>query len=107
MRGGASPPAAERGRSAMEYYAIFAAALASSAAGAERLFLVLLAGLALYAGLLAAVIREFRALDRRIERWAALEERRHQEYIIFLKMDARRRREDHEKFMKRLNARRR
>lgn len=90
----------------MEYHAIFAAALASSAAGAERFLVLLLAGLVLYAGLLAAVIREFHALGRRIDRWAALGERRHQEYMIFLQMDARRRRKDHEKFMKRLDARR-
>lgn len=58
----------------MEYYAIFAAALASSTAGAERFLIVVLAGLVLFAGLVAAVIREFHALDRRIERWAALGE---------------------------------
>ena len=89
----------------MEHYAIFAAALASSAAGAERFLIVMLAGLVLFAGLLAAVIREFHALGRRIERWAALGERRHQETMIALEMDERRRRKDHEKFMKRLDAR--
>lgn len=42
-----------------------------------------------------------------MDKGAARREHEHQEYVIASKIDERRRWEDHDKFMKRLNARRR
>ena len=89
----------------MEYVAIFAAAVAASSAKMQ-IFFILLAGLALlYVAMVAAVIRELNRWGRDMDRRAARWEREHQEYMIASKMDERRRWEDHERVMKRLDAR--
>ena len=73
-----------------------------------QIFFILVAvGLILYAVLVAAVIRELRKWGRDMDKRAALGEREHQERMVAFEVDARRRRKDHERFMKRLNARRR
>ncbi len=73
-----------------------------------QIVLILLAGLALlYVAMVAAVLRELNRWGRDMDKRAARWERKHQEYMIALEMDARRRWEDHERIMKRLNARRR
>ena len=70
-------------------------------------FILVAAGMVLYAVLVAAVFRELHRWGRDMDKRAALGEREHQERMIASKMDARRRREDHERFMRRLNAHRR
>ena len=73
-----------------------------------QIVLILLAGLALlYVAMVAAVLRELNRWGRDMDKRAARWEREHQEYMIALEMDARRRRKDHKKFMKRLDAGRR
>ncbi len=57
--------------------------------------------------MVAAVLRELNRWGRDMDKRAARWEREHQEYMIALEMDARRRRKDHKKFMKRLDAGRR
>ena len=64
-------------------------------------------GLVLYVAMAAVVIRKLEAWGRDMDKRAARWEREHQERMIAFTMDARRRREDHERFMRRLNARRR
>lgn len=91
----------------MAYFAIFAAAVAASSSKMQIFFIIVAAGMILYVAMVAAVIRELhkwgRDMDKRTARW----EREHQEYMISFELDARRRQVEHEKFMKRLNARRR
>ena len=70
-------------------------------------FILVAAGMVLYVAMLVAVFREFHRLGRDMDKRAARWEREHQERMIASKMDARRRRKDHERFMRRLNARRR
>ena len=70
-------------------------------------FILVAAGMVLYVAVLVAVFRELHRLGRDMDKRAALGEREHQERMIASKMDARRRREDHDRFMRRLNARRR
>ena len=73
-----------------------------------QIVLILLAGLALlYVAMVAAVLRELNRWGRDMDKRAARWEREHQETMIALEMDARRRRKDHKKFMKRLDAGRR
>ena len=91
----------------MEHYATLHASLKSFVAGAETFLMIVAAGLLLYAVLVAAVIRELHLWGRDMEKSAALWEREHQEYMISLEMDARRRQEEHARWMKALNARRR
>ena len=91
----------------MECFAIFAAAMAASSSK-MRIFFILMAGsLILNVVLAAAVFRELQRWSRDMDKGAALWEREHREYVIASKMDEQRRWEDHDKFMKRLNARRR
>ena len=91
----------------MEYFAIFAAAVAASSTKMQ-IFFILIAGLALlYVAMVFACLRELNRWGRDMDKRAARWERKHQEHMIALEMDARRRREEHEKFMRRLNARRR
>ena len=68
-------------------------------------FFILLAGLLLYVAMVFACLRELNRWGRDMDRRAARREREHQEYMITSKMDERRRWEDHERFMKRLDAR--
>ena len=90
----------------MEYFAIFAAAVAASSTKMQIIF-ILLAGLALlYVAMVFACLRELNRWGRDMDKRAARWEREHQEYMIALEMDARRRRKDHKKFMRRLNTRR-
>ena len=98
----------------MEYFAIFAAAVAASSSKMQIFFNLLAGGMILVAGCLVLYVAMAVAVIRKLEAWgcdmdkrAALWEREHQEDMISLEMDARRRRKDHERFMKRLNARRR
>ncbi len=91
----------------MAYFAIFAAAAAASSSKMQIFFIIVAAGLVLYVAMVAAVIRELHKWGRNMEKRAARWEREHQEYMISFDLDARRRREDHEEFMKRLNSRRR
>ncbi len=91
----------------MEYVAIVAAAVAASSAKMQ-IFFILIAGLALlYLAMVAAVLRELNRWGRDMDKRAARWERKHQEHMIASMMDERRRQEDHERFMKRLDARRR
>ena len=87
----------------MEYFAIFAAAVAVSSSKMQIFFILVAGGLLLYVAMVAAVIRELNRWGRDMDKRAARGEREHQEYMIASMM----RREEHEKFMKRLNARRR
>ena len=91
----------------MEDHAIFAATLASSAAPVRTFLIIVAAGLILYAVPVAAVLRKLHRWGRDMEEWAALWEREHQEYTIARKIDAWRRQEDHARWMRGLNARRR
>ena len=89
----------------MEYVAIFAAAVAASSTKMQIFFILVAGLLLLYVAMVAAVVRELNRWGRDMDKRAARWERKHQETMIALKMDARRRREEHERFMKRLNAR--
>ena len=91
----------------MEYLAIFVAAVAASRSAMQIFFIAVAGSLVLYVALVAAVIRELHMWGRDMEKRAALWEREHQEYMISLKIAARRRREEHARPMKGLNARRR
>jgi len=73
----------------------------------QTFFIAVAVGLILYAVLVAAVVRELHRWGRDMDKRAARWEREHQERMIAFEMDARRRRKDHERSMKRLNARRR
>ena len=73
-----------------------------------QIFLIAVAGgMVLHVAMLVALILKIEAWGRDMEKRSARREREHQEYMVSLKIDARRRSEDHERFMKRLNARRR
>ncbi len=87
----------------MEYFAIFAAAVAASSAKMQIFFILVGAGLLLYVAMVAAVVRELNRWGRDMDKRAARREREHQERMIASMM----RREDRERFMKRLDARRR
>ena len=91
----------------MEHYATLSGALESFAGGAETFFIVVFAGLALYAAMVVAVILEINAWGRRTDKSAARQERRHQEYRISLAISRRRQREEHARRMEALNARQR
>lgn len=87
----------------MEYFAIFAAAVAASSTKMQ-IFFILIAGLALlYVAMVFACLRELNRWGRDMDKRAARWERKHQEHMIASMM----RREEHEKLMKRLDARRR
>ena len=87
----------------MEYSAIFAAAVAASSSKMQIFFILVAGGLILYVAMVVAVFRELHRWGRDMNKRAALGEREHQERMIASMM----RREDHERFMKRLDARRR
>ncbi len=87
----------------MEYVAIFAAAVAASSAKMQIFFILVAGLLLLYVAMVAAVLRELNRWGRDMDKRAARWERKHQEHMIASMM----RREEHEKFMKRLDARRR
>ena len=91
----------------MEEHAIFSATLASSAAPVRTFLIIVAAGLILYAVMVAAVLWKLHRWGRDMEERAALWERTHQEYMISLKIDAWRRQEEHARWMKGLDARRR
>ena len=91
----------------MQDHEILAATLASSTAAVRALFIIMAAWLVLYVVLLAAVIREIHKWGRDMEKRAARLERQHQEYMISSELDARRRRVEHARLMRGLNARRR
>ena len=98
----------------MEDHAILTAAVAASSSKMQIFFVLLeiffiavAVGLVLYVAMVAAVVRELNKWGRDMDKRAALGEREHQERVIAFELDARRRAEDHERFMKRLNARRR
>lgn len=91
----------------MEYVAIVAAAVAASSAKMQIFFILVAGLLLLYVVLVAAVFRELHRWGRDMDKRAALRQREHQEYMIASKMDERRRWEEHERVMKRLDARRR
>ena len=61
--------------------------------------------LVIYVGMAVAVLRKLEAWGRSMEKSAALWEREHQEYMISLEMDARRREKEHARWMRGLNAR--
>ena len=98
----------------MEYFAIFAAAVAASSSKMQICFnllaggMILVAGcLVLYVAMVVAVVQKLEAWGRDMDKRAARWEREHQEYMISLEKDARRWRKDRERFTKRLSARRR
>ena len=91
----------------MEHYATLHATLKSFAAGAETFLMIVAAGLILYAVMVAAVLRKIEAWGRSMEKSAAMWERECQEHKISLAIDSRRREEEHARWMKALNARRR
>ena len=68
-------------------------------------FILMVAGMVLYVAMVAVAIRELHKWGRNMDKWAARRERKHQEYMISFELDARRRRVEHEEFMKRLNSR--
>ena len=75
----------------MEYFAIFAAAVAASSSKMQIFFILLATAMVLYVAMVAAVFRELHRWGRDMDKRAALREREHQEYMIASKMDARRR----------------
>ena len=87
----------------MEHVAIFAAAVAASSTKMQIFFILLAGLLLLYVAMVAAVLRELNRWGRDMDKRAARWERKHQEHMIASMM----RREEQEKFMKRLDARRR
>ena len=91
----------------MEYVAIFAAAVAASSAKMQIFFILVAGGLLLYVAMVLAALREINRWGRDMDKRAALRQREHREYMIASKMDERRRQEEHERIMRRLNARRR
>ena len=68
-------------------------------------FIFLAAGMVLYIAMVVAAILKLEAWGRDMDKRAARREREHQEYMISFELDARRRRVEHEEFMKRLNSR--
>ena len=89
----------------MEYFAIVAAAVAASSIKMQIFFILVAGGLLLYVAMVLAVLREINRWGRDMDKCAALRQREHREYMIASKMDERRRWEEHERIMKRLNAR--
>ncbi len=87
----------------MEYFAIFAAAVAASSSKMQIFFILLAGGMVLYVAMVAAALRELNRWGRDMDKRATRREREHQERMIASMM----RRADHDKFMKRLDARRR
>ena len=91
----------------MEDHAIFAATLASSAAPVRTFLIIVAGGLVLHIAMLVAVMRKLHRWGRDMEERAALWERERQEYMVSQEIDARRREEDHARWLRGLNARRR
>ena len=85
----------------MEHVAIVAAAVAASSTKMQIFFILVGAGMVLYVAMVAAVVRELNRWGRDMDKRAARWERKHQEHMIASMM----RREDHERFMKRIDAR--
>ena len=85
----------------MEYFAIFAAAVAASSAKMQIFFILLAGLLLLYVAMVFACLRELNRWGRDMDKRAARWERKHQEHMIASMM----RREEHEEFMKRIDAR--
>ena len=54
-----------------------------------------------------AIVLDIRAWSHRMDERAAMREREHQEHMISLEMDARRRQREHARWMRGLDARRR